>query len=114
MGKTADSETLDKRGGSRRGRHAAVRKHRHVGVVLAILIPFAVIVSAGCAAWFVPSDMMPFPKATSTCQVDGGGTLVVDTDCGSFLYRGHADVMRDMEYKVTHTGPVAWEFELED
>lgn len=114
MGKTAESEMSNEKKGTRRGRHAAVRKRGHVGIVLAILIPVAVIASAGCAAWFTPAGMMPFPKETSSCLVTGGGTLVVDTDCGSFLYRGHADVMRNMEYRVTHTGPVAWGFDLED
>ena len=91
-------------------RHArpATRHTAKPAVIAAIAIPTAAaILTAG--AWLIPPGVIPADE--SECRVIGGGTLRVETTCGTFLYRGHIDLIAGDPYAISHTGPLAWTFE---
>lgn len=90
-------------------RHA--RPARHAGrpaLIAAIAIP-TTLAALAAGAWFMPAGILPATE--SECRATGGGTLRVETTCGTFLYRGHIDLVAGDAYTVTHTGALAWTFE---
>ena len=103
----AASPTPSKRARGRHGRAAAGHTGRNAiaGVIAALLV-------CGLYGWFAPAPKIPLPKSETVCRVVSGGTLRAGTtNCGLLIVRGHEDLIAGYDYKVTHTGRVAWSFE---
>ncbi|MBT1161731.1 hypothetical protein [Bifidobacterium sp. SO1] len=102
----AGRHAAPKRGGNnetRKNRNGRTKPKR-IGLIITPLI-LAGLIAIG---WFTPANLIPLPKTVSQCVVQSGGTLRIHTDCGTYYYRGHADVDRYASYTIEHTGPFAW------
>lgn len=77
-----------------------------------VLVALTAIILAGTGyLGFAPSGMIPLDKTTTVCRVMSGGTLRVHTtNCGTLLYRGKVELTAGIDYTVSHTGPIAWDF----
>lgn len=96
-----EDKTDEKHGG-----HARVRQ---AGAAIPVAIMTMAVILIG--AWFMPASWIPVTRTTVQCTVTSGGTLRVHTsDCGTFYYRGHADLIAGKRYAVTRSGPIAWQF----